>query len=446
MSDALSAGDVQAAVDDLNGTPFIRLLVKPFIEGSVFFINFYDFWNDISFQCLVPSFSWAREHKSGGATGNISYQAAIKEVGPLKEGGLGNTVISALMTVLGTWDDINDVVGSYTVTSLLDSAAGVVGIIATEVAGSVAAVNAQVSSVQELMGGNVGATLASRSGNDGIAAFFAASQRMINGAEQLVTVLNQAGGTGSFDNDTGAITRASPPEKRALAIYERISEAEAISEAGRFYDVAGVFFGLSRGEYHAFITSGGTRGLHGPDAAGSARHVVAVTDTPESIELRYGVSWSRILDINGLTPDEALYPGTVLEIPVPRPAGPQGIRGLPTFGSHVGRAAWGTDLPLELTAVNGIPSRVIEEDALQQGATFLIEQQGDALLKALQGVPDAVRSRYLARRLAAIFLLDGRFESTEQIAVTFDPDSGAFAVDATLHAINGGTITTGGQP
>lgn len=447
MSDALSDDDVQAAVDILNGTPFISLLVKPFVEGySTFYINVYDFWNDVAFQALVPSFGWTREFRNGGATGNISYQLVVKEVGPLKEGGLGNEIISALLAVLGTWDDINDVLGAYTATEIIDAQIAVAAIVASELADTVEAVNAQVQSVQELMGGNTAASLASDASNDGIASFFSNCQRLVEQGEEAVTALNQALGLGEFDNDSGAISPTSVDgegSNRALDMAGRIADLEGVIDAGRFYQAAGKFFGMGRSDYQAFILGGGALGLFGPDAAGSERHPVALTDTPASIERRYGVTWARILELNNLTPDEALFPGTVLQIPVPRPKGPQGIRGLPTFDSHVGKSAWGIDLPLELTARNGDVVTVDEEDVLVQGATFLVEQVSDDLLNAVKSVPDAVKTRYLSRRLSALFLLDGRFTSTEDVTVAITPDGG-FDVEATLHAINGGTITTGG--
>lgn len=447
MSDALSDDDVQAAVDILNGTPFISLLVKPFVEGySTFYINFYDFWNDVAFQALVPSFGWTREFRNGGATGNISYQLVVKEVGPLKEGGLGNEIISALLAILGTWDDINDVLGAYTATEIIDAQIAVAAIVASELADTVEAVNAQVQSVQELMGGNTAASLASDASNDGIASFFSNCQRLVEQGEEAVTALNQALGLGEVDNDSGAISPTAVDgegSNRALDMAGRIHDLEGVIDAGRFYQAAGKFFGMGRSDYQAFILGGGALGLFGPDAAGSERHEVALTDTPASIERRYGVTWARILELNNLTPDEALFPGTVLQIPVPRPKGPQGIRGLPTFGSHVGKSAWGIDLPLELIARNGDVVTVDEEDVLVQGATFLVEQVADDLLVAVKSVPDAVKTRYLSRRLSALFRLDGRFTSTEDVTVAITP-GGGFDVEATLHAINGGTITTGG--
>lgn len=450
MSDALSADDVQAAVDILNGTPFISLLVKPFVEGySTFYINFYDFWNDVAFQCIVPSFAWSREFRNGGATGNVSYQLAVKEVGPLKEGGLGNEIISALLAILGTWDDINDVVGAYTATEIIDAQIAVAAIVASELADTMEAVNEQVQAVQSLMGGSTAASLASDSSNDGIASFFSNCRKLAEQGEEAVTALNQALGLGEFDNDPGAIQPelvSGEGSSRALDMAERIGDLEGVIDAARFYEAAGKFFGMGRGEYQAFVLGGGVLGLPGPDSAGSERYPVSFADTPTSIERRFGVSWARILDYNNLTPDEALFPGTVLEVPVARPRGAQGIRGLPTFDSHTGKRAWGVDLPLELTARDGDVATVREEAVLSQGATFLVEQVADDLLRAVQSVPDAVKTRYLARRISALFLLDGRFTSTEDVTVAFTPDGSGFDVEATLHAINGGTITTGGLP
>lgn len=448
MSDALSADDVAACVDILNGTPFISLLVKPFIEGvSTFFINFYDFLNDISFECNVQAYNWTREHRNGGATGLAPYQMVIKEVGPLKEGSLGTEIISGLMTILGTWDDINDVVASYTITDIIDAQLALVSIGASELADTVAAVNAQVQAVQSLMGGKGATGLATSAGNDGVSSFLADCQRLAEQASAVATALNQSAGTGTFDNDTASIDPAAVSgegRNRTLEIADRMREAQEVEDAARFYLSVGKFYGLSRAEYQAFIHGGGVQGLAGPNRRGSETYTVSSTDTPAAIERRFGVTWSDVLDANGLTPDEALQAGTVLVIPLRRPAGPQGIKGLPTFGSHIGKAAWGVDLPLELVATDGRPVLVAEEEVLVQGVTYLTEQSAAELLRAAQSVPDAVKTSYLSKRLTSLFMLDQRFDTPERVAVSLGTD-GAFDVEVTLHAINGGTVTTGGS-
>ena len=445
MSDALTAGDVQACVSILTGTPFISLLVKPFIEGaSLIGINAYDFYNDRSFQVQIKNYTDTRAAKNGGASGNIGYSMTIEEVGPLITGSLGSTIINGLMTVLGVWDDINEVLKTYTVTNIVDSFVGVAAIALSQVAESAAAVAGQVAAVQELMGAAGGSTSlrTSSAAGGGVAAFFQAVNQLVNDSGVATSALTQQLGAGETDSDTGAFdpaTAVGEGENRSFAIYDALHATEQLQDLAAFYLTAGAFYGMGRDEYRNFIESGGA--TTGPSTAGSTTYTVSSIDTVASLELRFGVSWTVILETNGLTPDEALFPGTTLYMPVTRPRGPQGIRGLPTFGSHVGRAAWGADWPLEMTATDGVLDTVDDEDILEQGATFLIEQYSDDILQASRFVPDAVVGKYMAKRYSALLLTDQRFATVEEITV--DLSGGAAMVNATVRAINGGTITTG---
>jgi len=166
------------------------------------------------------------------------------------------------------------------------------------------------------------------------------------------------------------------------------------------------------------------------------------TDTPESIEDATGVTWARILATNRLTPFEALRAGTELLIPASR-ARPTPIRGLPTFGSHKGTAAWGTDLRMEMTAdASGDFEVVGEDDCLLQGVDILVGEFAEYVLEGVNEVPPSVRERYLADRLQGVLRSDPRIASIQEIGVELI--DGAFDVQVAVVAINGGTIRTGG--
>lgn len=439
MSDALTAEDIQNAVDILNGTPFISLLVKPFIEGSsVVFVNFYDFLNDIAFQCQIQQFGWVNGHRNGGASGNRPYTLTVKEVGPVKSGGLGNAAIAALMTVMTTWDDINDVVSSYTIDAIVDAQVAVAAVFMSELADSVEAVAAQIQGVQALMNGGSPT-------DPGFGGFFASCVRLEQAGNDIVAAVGQSSGD-ELDNSAGRIDAASTAGEGGNATLDRdeqLAEIQRLIDAAGFYQSLGAYYGMGRDAYQAFVEGAGTAGAPGPNIASTVRYVVTDTDTPSSIEARYGVSWAEILAANDLTPDEALYPGTELLVPATRTRGPQGIRGLPTFGSHLGEEAWGRDLPLELTAEDGDLVLVSGEDVLVQGVEWIVEQFGPEMMSASSVIPDAARPAYIRRRLEALVKQDGRFVAAE-LAVEIDAE-GAIQVNGTVHAINGGTLTLGGS-
>ena len=446
MADALTAEDIDAAVDVINGTPFISLLVKPYIpDQTVLGINFYDFWDQLSFQCLV-NFTWSHQARGGSATGLRRYTAQIREVGPIKSGSVGSLIISGLMDVLGTWGSINDLISSTTVTDILDAQAGVLAIGASAIADSVDALNAQLDSVTQLMGGSSATSLATSASLSGIASFVQNANAVVDGLTTAVSALVALFATGDIDNEAGAVDPSAVTgegDNAHLLLFEQSSALADIIDAAGFQTSAGIYFGMSRADYGAFISSGGTSAFAGPDIAGALRHVVSVTDTPASLEAAYGTAWSDLIAANGLTPDEALLPGTELHVPILRPRGVQGINGLPTFGSHIGTSAWGTDLALEFTLDDeGNPVMVRGEDALVQGMQFLIEVFGDDILKAVQSVPEVARVSYISQRLQALFKTDRRIVGVDALTVVINP-AGGYDVDVTLFALNGGTVRTG---
>lgn len=447
MSDALTRADVQAAVDVLTGTPGISALVSPFIEGaSTFFVNFYDFWHDIAFQAEIQSFNWTIEHKNGGATGNRSYQLAVRELGPPVEGSAGNGLISTLLTVLGTWDDVNQVIESYTATAVLDAGIAVAAVVGQELADTVAAVAAQARAAQQVFGGNDGPSLATVKGMESLASFFGAVASMQASAAEVARALAQVAGSDQVDATPGAVyfeAVEGEGDIRLLALGDEIVSLDELGDAGAFQLVAGKLAGMASEEFRLFVASGGALGALGAVVASSVRHVVADTDTPEGLEARYGVAWPEILRLNGLTPDEALHEGATLEVPVLRRPGAQGVAGLPTFGSHVGQSAWGVDVGLELTATDGVLDLVSGPDVLVQGANYLIEGAADDILRSAASFDDVGLREYVRRRVGALLLTDPRIAAVDEVAVDI---AEGVDVSARLRAINGGTLTLGGSP
>lgn len=448
MSEAMTKDEVQANTDILNGTPLISLLLMPYNEDTTrFYINFYDFWNDISFQGLIRSFQWTRSFTKGGAQGMIHYRMQVDEVGPLISSAAG-AVLSALLAIFTTWDSLNNVLESYTIGNILDSFAAAGAIVVSEFADSMDAVQAQLDSVQNLCGGSGSSSLSPP--GDGLAAFFDSVDRASESGQEVLDSLGA--GLDTFDAPNGepatptatvtAIT-TTDGESAEINTYQTIQDLTAVLDGLAFQKIAGKFLGMSTAEYQSYITSSAYSGVMSPEIGGSTLHVVLDTDTAETIEQTYGIDWMRILSLNNLIPDEALLEGTELQIPSVRPRGPQGIGGLPTFGSHVGQAAWGEDLPMEIiAAADGDLETVSGPDLLEQGVQILIEEHGETILDELDKVPEAARQLFIRDKISGMLLQDERLVGIQDLTVVIEDTGIDVAVSVT--AINGGRISVGG--
>ena len=121
------------------------------------------------------------------------------------------------------------------------------------------------------------------------------------------------------------------------------------------------------------------------------------------------------------------------------------IEGLPTFGSHVGKSAWGKDLRTDLAVdATGALVTIDEEAVLRQGADWLVRVGSSRLLRLLEEVPAVVRDQWLSQQFEAVLLSDRRFVLTERVQVTTDPTQALRSLEVTIEAINGGRIATGG--
>jgi hypothetical protein len=173
---------------------------------------------------------------------------------------------------------------------------------------------------------------------------------------------------------------------------------------------------------------------------------VGDTDTPAIIEATYGVSWARVVAVNGQSPLVLLVPGTVLRIPSVRARGSQSIDGLPVLGSHVGQDAWGVDIAMELQADgSGDLLTVAGQDCLMQGLEVLVGQVANDLLDGIDVVSDPAKGLYLAKRLASAYMQDPRVKSATVDAVASTELAGAWDLTGKVNAINGLEIRTGGR-
>lgn len=447
LPEALTRAEIDSLANDLFiNTPGIPLILRSWSDKlSTLFVNFYDFWNDRAFQAHVPSWADSRASKQGGASGLVHYSLQVQEVGPLV-GGIGTAILQGILNGLTSWNAANELLNSLTIQAVLDSTLATLGPFQSELSDSMEAVRGQVDSVTGLMGGTTPSGMVTPQATQGLADFFASARRMATSAEQIAQGLS-ALSAGEPNNDTGAID-FSAAENTGFALeldrFDQRVELANLADTGRFQAAAGAFFGMDRQTYQAYVAGGGAAGLTGPDIGSTLTHEVGDTDTADTLESTYGISWGRILEINDLTPDEGLRPRQLLLIPLPRARGPLGIEGLPTLGSHVGSSAWGQDLAMEMEGdTDGNPILVDGVDCLEQGMTYLLEEQGAEILKGVQSVPGPGRERYLAKRFQVLLQSDPRMASTS--GVTVEPNStGGYDVAGSATAINGGSASARG--
>lgn len=222
-----------------------------------------------------------------------------------------------------------------------------------------------------------------------------------------------------------------------LANFEAVAQLESVQDGLMFQPVAGCFYGMGRQDYKAFVESGGELGKPAPDITATIEHITAETDTGKALALRYGVEWADILRLNSLTPDEALYPGTTLLIPVQRPRGGMGVDGLEVFGSHSGVSVYGSDLAVEmvvdsdgdLVTVDGI-------DCLEQGMLMLGERFASVMTEGATSVPTVVRDEFVAQRLRVLLQRDKRVAAVTRVTRTNDSGTG-IGLHADVIAIGG---------
>lgn len=460
LADAVSKAQVDAEKNPFR-SPLLSLMLIPYNpETSSFFLNYYDLWHDISFSIQIPSFSWTRSHTAGGAQALTHYQLTGKEAGPLVTGGLGTTLLKGLFDVLTTWDQINELIKSYTIEAITASLGAAVGVITGQATDTFNAVLAQVNSkavgVTGLLSGfqtdPIQGEVDDKDSNDvqldGYADYIGTANDLATEARSMADRVASIA-PAALANPPGQVAWSTTLNEGQVDALEAADQREllhGVADAAEFQKVAGVFYGMSRAEYAEWLASN-TRDGRGPNLKGSTQHTVTAWDSPTSIEALYGVTFNTVLRLNRLLPDEALLTGTVLQIPRERTVGAQSqIDGLPVFGSHAGRSAWGRDLTADLRVdAFGAFVTIADEDVLVQGMEWLIAQFSDELMEFLAQVPDipGAQEQLLRQRLTSIFLSDPRFSDIAELAITVD-GNGLIAVESSVTAINGETISTGG--
>jgi len=443
LGEALFREDVDDALRALSSSPGLASALAVYDEETCeFYVNFYDFWHEERFEVHIPAFDFTKSAKRASATGTTFYTMQLREVGPIIGSGIGDELISALFQGLTVWTALNSTIESYTVDNIVAAQFAIPDIVISQLTSSVSAVTAQLDSATGIMSGQ------SFGGSRGdTTRFFGEVKDLIIAADDAIAAL-QGRATGQFDNESGQINwsgQTGEGDNTELSIQDEIATLLDVEDAALYQQNAGSLFGMGDDDYQTFISSSGSDSVTAPDLAGSITYAMTMLDTARSLEEKFGISWDEILKLNDLTPDEASVPGTELQIPQLRQRGTQRIDGLPVFGSHIGKAAWGVDLDMEMRGdVNGKPVLVSEEDALEQGAQILVEAFGHQMLAKVPYLPDSVRNEFLRLQLQTLFLSDKRFLSLDD--VQFDSANNAtLDIEVTLTAINGGTVRTGGN-
>ncbi len=459
LADAVTKPQVDAEKNPFR-SPILSLQLKTYNPDLCsFFLNFYDLWHDISFAIQIPSFSWTRGHTQGGAVGMTHYELTGREAGPIVTGGLGTSILKGLFDVLTTWDQINELVRSYTLEAVTASLGAAVGVVTGQAADSFNAILAQVNSkavgVTGLLAGfQVEPTqgeVTDQDSNDvvldGYADYLGTSSDLASEARAMADRVASIA-PAALANPTGQVPWSTTLNEGQIDALEAADQREllhGVADAAAFQLAAGAFFGMSRAEYAEWLGSN-TRNGRAPNLKGSVQHTVTAWDSPTSLEALYGVDFDTILGLNSLLPDEALLTGRVLIIPRERVIGVQSlVDGLPVFGSHAGRSAWGRDLAADLQTQNGALVTIDGEDVLMQGIEWMHAQFGEELLEFVAEVDDVpgVAESLLRQRLTSIYLSDRRFSEIAELAVTV-ADDGLIEVESTIVAINGEEISTGG--
>ncbi|MFA5801226.1 MAG: LysM peptidoglycan-binding domain-containing protein [Thermoleophilia bacterium] len=437
MGEALTQDEVDDNVDWLNGTPFIKLFLTTYDDANTnFFINFYDFWHDRAFQCLVQRFDHDRAFMKGGAVGLTHYTMSLQEIGPIVEGGLGESIISLLMDGLTLWNDINNVIDSYDLATIIEAFTGPVAIALSMAEGTLEAIRSNLDAATALFG----SSLPPESALPSALSSFGAE------CESLASSMEAISGTveASAPAPAAPATTMSWDDPRALDLdaWDTVASMRDLADAARFQLCAGLFFGMSLTDYQNFLASSGDASWRGPEFGGSIDYIVGEYDTAGAIEARFGVDWQRVLAFNGLTPLEALTEGTRIRIPVRRYYGTQGRNAIPVLDSHAGEAAWGRDVAMEI-GVDALGDLLLVEgeDCLTQGVQVLSEELATSLIKPLQSIPESVRGSWLTKKISAAMKSDPRISSV--VSVTTEESDRGIALRVVAQAINGSTIRTG---
>lgn len=411
FSDARSVDDISALINDLSGTPGVRARLARFDPQTCTpFINFYDLWNQRQFAVNIDAWSDNIGSRNGGATGNRLYTMRLLEAGPIVSSRLNEETLRPLFSGLTLWQQAIEVINSYDETAIVDALPTVAATLVSSAGTAFRAFASRAVEARSLFG-----STKRPGGGPALVSFFGAAMDAKTAADQLV------------DATTLDVQAVDAPPGRVIDWFAQrtfagidaatiVEDLEVQRDAIDLSTLAGAFLGLSRDGFARIITTGGSS--QRATATVTERHVTTDTDTPETIENRYGVDFDDVLEATGLTPDEALTPGTTLFIPIRRINGPRYVQGLPTFASQVDQSAWGTDITMEFD-VDGTGDLLVigGVDVLTQGVAILQEGLAADLLSDTADLPDTAGDQVIARRLQESLLTDRRIQAVPRVDV-----------------------------
>lgn len=402
-------------------------------KKDVTFINVYDF-NSRHFNLVGNlSFDSTISARGGGVAGMSQYNMSFAAVAPPIVGtDRTSKVLQALMNILPVWQDINEFIGSATLSTLFSNLGETLSIPASLLEGSLSAIAAQAQSLTALMSGGI-------SSLDGMSTLFGLVDQAIADIETTVYNLS-APGRYEPTPSRGEIDWSTSVTDASVDAYASASTLQQAQQSLRFQKVAGRFYGMSEAEYRSFLEAGGRLGGSAPNIRSTRSHTVSSLDTIDSISRLYNVTWREIGRLNQLTPEEALVPGTILLIPVTRAWGPQAIDGLPVYDSHAGESALGRDIAIPVAVTtDGDLYTVSGAQCLLQALRFVREVEiAPRLMQGMEELPSALVAPLLEQRAQRMLEADPRVDSASvRIAI----EGQSLRLEGRIRAINGYSIS-----
>lgn len=447
LAECLRLNDVAQYIDTVTGSIGIRQRALNFNPAvDVFFVNLYDFLHNFFGQVLIDDYSINRTSDRGGATGLFTYQMSVSEVGPLVAGTTAGAVLDPIIRVGGRWRDINRQLAALDATALAEMRVSAAAIPVTLVADSIQVLADKAAGAAQLLSG------ARRYRTDSNAI---ALNGMMGQVRETITSIRQA------RDSIRAVGRADyvPPQGQvkfftqqnvpttALDRFDQLRQLCDTEDAARFQLVAGCFYGMSRETYQQYVESNGEGS--GPNGV-MKTYTVTSFDTSSSIATATGVAWSAIVAANGLTSDEALTAGTVLQIPGASVVARQTVvAGLPVFGSHAGSAVLGSDVLAAGTVspTSGDLDVVVGPACLAQGIDILLDMASDnetSLMGTVASIPQAY-TQLLTARYRSLLTKDPRIVSVDSVKIERNSTGTGYIVTPQVTAITGQQMSEGNR-
>lgn len=129
-------------------------------------------------------------------------------------------------------------------------------------------------------------------------------------------------------------------------------------------------------------------------------------DTWESIEDRFGIRYTDIIDYNEIRPSD-LTSG--LRLIIPLQTADEVVAGLNVFGSHVGRKAWGRDISRRFAIKDGDYVALNYSYTLVQSVCIIL--QSELWRQVGEGFPEAAQLPVMAEQLKTALLRDKRIKT-----------------------------------